>query len=129
MTVLWQMKPQGMMDNDCFICHARPGSPVAFPKGMRLVCDHCLDKIPKDVLNEEGPERELFCPACGMEATVGTFDAVAFYPDPKAVDDLIGPYCAMCLRCAGLTFLRTIHPDPGTALDYWRDHPEAILRM
>jgi hypothetical protein len=82
------------MDNDCFICHARPGSPVALPKRVRLVCDRCLDKIPESVLNEEGPECELFCPACGTEATIGTY-VVEWYPDPKAVDDLIGPYCAM----------------------------------
>jgi hypothetical protein len=90
------------MNNDCFICHVRPGSLVALPKGVRLVCDRCLDKIPKSVLNEEGPERELFCPGCGMETTIGTFDVVECYPNPKTIDDLIGPYGAVphfCERC------------------------------
>jgi hypothetical protein len=88
-----------MTEENCFICGVRPGSPVAFPKGMLPVCDRCLDKIPKSVLNEPEPERELFCPACGMEATIGTFNAVECYRDPKAADDLIGPYCALCLDC------------------------------
>jgi hypothetical protein len=114
----------GMMDTDCFICHAWPGKPAVLPKGVRLICDHCLDKIPQSLMKEEEPERELFCPVCGMETTIVSSDAVKLYPNPKAIDYLIGPYSAVCSHC--VTFLRTIHPSPEAALDYWRDQPEAL---
>jgi hypothetical protein len=113
-----------MTDNDCFICHAQPGKtvilPIVLPKGVRLVCDCCLDKVPQSVMNEKEPERELFCPVCGMETTIVSYDAVVYYPNLKDVDYVIGPYAAVCSRCAA--FLRTIHPNPEAALDYWRDH-------
>jgi hypothetical protein len=32
------------------------------------------------------------------------------------------PLCAAAVP----HFLRTIHPDPEAALDYWRDHPETV---
>jgi hypothetical protein len=71
-------------------------------------------------MNEKEPERELFCPVCGMETTIVSYDAVVYYPNLKDVDYVIGPYAAVCSRCAA--FLRTIHPNPEAALDYWRDH-------
>jgi hypothetical protein len=147
----------GMMDTDCYICHARPGKPIVLPKGVRLVCDDCSDKAHEAIqqqiidvdlfhkklaadrenaryltgvrklicdVNEKEPERELFCPVCGMETTIVSSDAVKLYPNPKAIDYIIGPYSAVCSHC--VTFLRTIHPSPEAALDYWRDQPEAL---
>jgi hypothetical protein len=109
----------GLMDNDCFICHAQPGKPLVLPKGVRLVCDCCLDKVPQSLMNEKEPERELFCPVCRTKTTVVGYDAVMFYRTSKDLDYIIGPYAAVCSCC--ITFLRTIHPDPEAALDYWRD--------
>jgi hypothetical protein len=74
----------GMMDNDCFVCHAQPGKPAVLPKGVRLVCDCCLDKVLQSLMNQEEPERELFCPVCGMETTIASADGVVYYPNPKA---------------------------------------------
>ena len=81
-------------------------------------------EVPQSVMNEQEPERELFCPVCGMETTVVGIDAVVHYENPKDLDYVIGPYAAVCSRC--FAFLRTIHPDPEAVLDYWRDYPEAV---
>jgi hypothetical protein len=117
----------GIMDNGCcLICHAQSGKPSVLPKGVRLVCDCCLDKVPQSLMQEKEPEHELFCPACGMETVIVGADAIMYEPNPKHVDYVIGPYTAVCHRC--FAFLRTIHPDPEAALNYWRDHPEAGAR-
>jgi rRNA maturation protein Nop10 len=68
------------------------------------------------------PERELFCPVCGVKTTIITFDAIECDPSPKALYYIIGPYSAMCDRCGSV--LRTIHPTPEAALDYWRDYAQ-----
>lgn len=74
--------------------------------------------------------RELFCPACGLETTIVAHNNVGNGLEPeeaKASPELI-KYGAMCMRCMGerQTYLEMIHPSPEAALDYWRDHPEAI---
>jgi hypothetical protein len=74
----------GTMDHECFICHVRPGRPVALPNGVRLVCDCC--SVLQSVMNEQEPERELFCVVCGMETTVVGIDAVVHYENPKDLD-------------------------------------------
>jgi hypothetical protein len=92
-----------------------------------MLCDGCSDKVPQSVMQVEEPERELFCPVCGVERTVVGTDAVIRDPNPaKNVDYIIGPYAAACSVC--FTFSRTIHRSPEAALDYWRDYPEAIRR-
>jgi len=71
-------------------------------------------------LDPELPEREMYCPVCDMVTTIFSYDAVGCFPNPKEIDDIIGPYCAACDRCS--SYLLTIHPSPEAALDYWRDH-------
>ena len=109
-------------DPECFICHARPGMTVVLPNGVRFVCESCLNTMPKNATKAEAPERELFCPVCGMKTTIVTFDATECDFNSKALDYVIGPYTAMCSRCD--SFLLTNHPTPEAALDYWRDHAQ-----
>jgi len=47
-------------------------------------------EVPQSVMNEQESERELFCPACGMETTVVGIDAVVHYENPKDLDYVIG---------------------------------------
>jgi hypothetical protein len=49
-------------------------------------------EVPQSVMNEQEPERELFCPVCGMETIVVGIDAVVHYENPKDLDYVIGPY-------------------------------------
>jgi hypothetical protein len=75
----------------------------------------------------DSEQRELFCPACGLETTIVAYNNVGRRLDPqeaKAFPELI-KYGAMCMRCRQ-TYLEMIHASPKAALDYWRDHPEAI---
>ena len=46
-------------------------------------------EVPQSVMNEQEPERELFCPVCGMETTVVGIDAVVHYENPKDLDYVI----------------------------------------
>jgi hypothetical protein len=80
----------------------------------KLVCD----------LQEEAPNRQLFCPICRMETTIESLDALESDPNPKTIQ-YARPYGAGCLRCYAM--LRTNHPSPEAALDWWRDHPEDIF--
>jgi hypothetical protein len=41
-------------------------------------------------MQEKEPERELFCPACGMETVIISADAIMYEPNPKHVDYVIG---------------------------------------
>jgi hypothetical protein len=128
-------QPRAQIGRICFICQ-QPGRLVFFLQAPKIVCDCCLDKIlKKDPRHEllETPERELFCPACGIpaaivvfmsEEAIGTFDADSCIPNAMDIDLIVGPYTAACTGCAA--FLPTMHPTPEEAFNYWRDHPEAV---
>jgi len=120
-------------DTECFLCRIRPSSvfpksALVLPDAVKITCDSCLRQVPQSVMNVAEPEAKLFCPVCNVETTVVGTDAVVHLPASKSkyTDYVIGPYSAVCSRC--ITFLRTIHPSPRAALDYWRDYPEQIPR-
>jgi hypothetical protein len=46
-------------------------------------------EVAQSIMNEQEPERELFCPVCGMETTVVGIDAVVHYENPKDLDYVI----------------------------------------
>jgi hypothetical protein len=115
----------GTVANECFVCRTRPGLPVVLPKGVRVVCESCVNKMPKNATKAEGAEPELYCPVCGMKTIIVSFDAIECSPRRTALD-YVAPYSAACSLCDSV--LRTIHPTPEATLDYWRDHLESISR-
>jgi hypothetical protein len=77
------------MDDECFICHDRLNKlGVVLPKRDATGFSTAV-KCRKASLNEQEPERELFCPVCGMETTVVGIDAVVHYENPKDLDYVI----------------------------------------
>jgi hypothetical protein len=115
------------IDAECFICHARADMTVALPNGVHFVCETCFDKDTTKA--PEAPERELFCPVCGMETTIVSFDAneCGLNSSDEVLDYILGlgPYSALCRCC--YSFLRTTHHTPEAALDYWRDYAQTAV--
>ena len=107
---------------ECFICHERPGTPVVFDTGVRLVCDSCT--IPASLWMERGPEQELYCPVCRRDSIVFSFSAIEPFNEEEPEYNIKLPYSAICSGCD--SFLITSHPTPEAALAHWRNYASTL---